>query len=269
MKLADITVVVPTRNEQENILPFLRSLPPQISLIVVDDSQDNTPNLIESHRPARTLVLRRPGNISQARQVGCDCAQTRWLLFTDADVTFAPDYFERLTTDADVTATPNYLERLIRYRGYSVIYGPKLSLADFSAYYRWFTWGQHLSHRLGIPAASGSNLLIERYAFQAVGGFDLGLNCNEDSEIVWRIKRRGYRVLFDPGLIVYARDHRRLRAGLLRKTTHSVFRSLLLYLNLIPARWRHHDWGYWSHSRSIDVAGPNPAERMVSHDHSS
>jgi glycosyltransferase involved in cell wall biosynthesis len=253
MNLTDITVVVPTRNEQENILPFLHSLPPQLPLVVVDDSQDDTPHLIEQHRPIETSLLRRPGNVSQARQRGGEYARTRWLLFTDADVTFAPDFFERLR----------------RHSGQNVIYGPKLSLDDFSTYYRWFAWGQHLSHKVGIPAASGSNLLIERHAFQAVGGFDPGLNCNEDSEIVWRIKRLGYRVLFDPDLVVYARDHRRLRAGLWRKTTHSVFRSLLLYLNLVPARWRRHDWGYWAPSRSTDVAGLSPAERIESHDHSS
>lgn len=253
MKLADITVVVPTRNEQENILPFLRSFPSQIPLIVVDDSQDNTPSLIENHRPASTSVLRRPGNISQARQWGSDRAETHWLLFTDADVTFAPDYFERLSGQ----------------RGYNVIYGPKLSLDDFYTYYRWFAWGQHLCHRLGIPAASGSNLLIDRHAFQAVGGFDPMLNCNEDSEIVWRLKRLGYKIKFDPGLVVYARDHRRLRAGLLRKTTHSIFRSLLLYFNLIPARWRRHDWGYWSHNRSMDIVGLGRGERIISNDHSS
>ncbi len=236
MKLSDITVVVPTRNEQENILPFLESFSPKIPLIIVDDSEDSTPALIERHRPARTLVLRRPGNISQARQWGGEYAQTRWLLFTDADVTFAPDYFERLSGQ----------------QGYNIVYGPKLSLVDYAAYYRWFARGQHLCHRLGIPAASGSNLLIDRHAFQAAGGFDLRLNCNEDSEIVWRLKRLGYRVRFDPGLIVYARDHRRLRAGLLRKTTHSLLRSLLLYLNLMPAHWRYHDWGYWSHRQSTD-----------------
>jgi GT2 family glycosyltransferase len=169
--------------------------------------------------------------VTQARQWGAELAASAWLLFTDADVIFAPDYFERL---------PAY------YSAYDALYGPKLSTDEFVRYYRWFAQGQRLSQALGIPAASGSNLLVRRQVFEDVGGFDLELTCNEDSELPWRIKRRGYRVGFAPDLVVYARDHRRLHQGVARKTLHSVTRSLLLYLNLVPSRWRKHDWGYWS-----------------------
>jgi hypothetical protein len=68
---------------------------------------------------------------------------------------------------------------------------------------------------------------------------------------MWRVKRRGYPVLFAPDLIVYARDHRRLEQGTARKTLHSISRCLLLYFNLMPARWRSHDWGYWSKTRDM------------------
>ena len=239
MKLDDLTVVVPTRNEQNNILPFLRSLPVELPLIVVDDSQDATRDLIEQHRPRQTLILHQPCTVTEARQIGAEVAQTAWLLFTDADIVFPPNYFARLA----------------HYRGYSAVYGPKLSTDEFVTYYRWFARGQHLCHKLGIPAATGSNLLVNRHTFSIIGGFDLQLSCNEDSELVWRVKRFGYSVFFDPDLVVYALDHRRLRYGLIRKTAHSVLRSFLLYYNLIPTRWRSHDWGYWSHRHNIDKSG--------------
>lgn len=231
MQLDELTVVVPTRNEAGNIPAFLQSLPPPLSLIVVDASQDSTPELVAAYRPERSLVLRRPSTVTEARQIGAEAAQTPWLLFTDADVTFGDHYFDRL-----------------RPHGvHHAIYGPKLSRTEFAAYYRWFAGGQHLAHRLGIPAASGSNLLIRRHTLRRIGGFDLHLTCNEDSEVVWRIKRRGYPVCFDPELVVYARDHRRLHRGVVRKTGHSILRCLLLYYDLLPSRWRSHDWGYWSH----------------------
>ena len=230
MEPEQITVIVPTRNEAENILPFLQSLPDDVSLVVVDASQDATPELVEQARPERTLVLRKPANITEARQLGAQAAQTGWLLFTDADVSFAPDYWTRLRA----------------HRECDVLYGAKLSTGEFARYYRRFTWGQGVAHRLGIPAASGSNLLIRASAFWACGGFDLQLTCNEDSEIAWRIKRHGYEVCFAPDLVVYARDHRRLYQGAVRKTMHSVTRCLLLYLGLIPDKWRSYDWGYWA-----------------------
>lgn len=243
MELDKLTIILPTRNEEHNIPEFLKSLPTSVSLIVVDASEDSTPDLVTALRPYRTLVLRHPGAVAEARQIGADAAHTPWLLFTDADISFSPEYFDQL----------------VNYHDYDVLYGPKLSTTNFARYYRWFTYGQRVSHLVGIPAASGSNLLISRRAFKAVGGFDLRLICNEDSEIAWRVKRSGYRVIFAPDLVVYARDHRRLHYGLVRKTLHSIIRCGLLYLNLMPTRWRSHDWGYWSHQRDIS----NPAKQYL------
>jgi len=126
------------------------------------------------------------------------------------------------------------------------VYGPKLSLDSYAGYYRWFARGQRLSQALGIPAASGSNLLVSHQVFESVGGFDLRLTCNEDSELAFRIQRRGFRVHYDPDLIVYEQDHRRLKRGAARKTLHSLARCSLLYLGLMPEEWRQNDWGYWT-----------------------
>ena len=230
MRLTDMTVVVPTRNERDNIPAFLASLPPEVELILVDASDDETPDLAAVLRPHKTRIVRRPLRIPAARQLGGLIAQTPWLLCTDADVVFAPDYFDRL----------------LGYTGSDTLYGPKLSADEYAGYYRWFVRGQRLSHALGIAAASGSNLLLSRRAFLAVGGFDCRLSVNEDTEIVWRVQRAGYRVTFAPNLRVYARDQRRLRRGATRKTLHSVTRCALLYTRLMPTRWRSHDWGYWT-----------------------
>jgi GT2 family glycosyltransferase len=231
-----LSVIVPTRNEAHNVPAFLASLPPGVQLIVVDASQDATPELIQTLRPHNTLLLRYASTVTQGRQWGAEAAETTWLLFTDADVIFPPDYFERLRG----------------YRGYDALYGPKLSTDEFRSYYRWFAQGQRLAHALGMPAASGSNLLVKRQVLKDIGGFDLELTCNEDSELAWRIKRRGYRVGFAPDLVVYARDHRRLHGGVARKTLHSWVRCALLYFNLMPSRWRKHDWGYWSLPRDSE-----------------
>jgi glycosyltransferase involved in cell wall biosynthesis len=244
MKLTDLTVVLPTRDEARNIRQFLRSLPSQLSLIVVDDSVDETPALIATMRPHRTLVLRRPSTVTEARQWGAEAASTEWLLFTDCDVVFAPDYFRLLSASEPCDA----------------LYGPKLSQSGYASYYRAMTGFQKVMHRLGVPAASGSNLLIRREALFQAGGFDLRLTCNEDSEIAWRMKRKGFRVAFDPKLIVFAQDQRRLRRGVLRKTLHSLTRCTLLYLHLLPERWLRNDWGYWSDRNQHQ---PAPAQRSA------
>ena len=66
---------------------------------------------------------------------------------------------------------------------------------------------------MGVPAASGSNLLIKKTICERGGGFDTELVCNEDSEIVWRLKDHGIKVAFASDLVVHATDHRRLYKG--------------------------------------------------------
>ena len=229
MRLSDVTLVLATRDEAHNIGGFLRSIPAEVRLVVVDASCDETPDLIERLRPANTCVLREPGSVTQARQRGAEVASTKWLLFSDADVVFAHDYFDRLS----------------RLLGDALYYGPKLSRDRYRGYYRWIANGQALCHACGIPAASGSNLLLPRAALCAVGGFDLRLTCNEDSEVVWRVKRAGFQVRFLSELVVYASDHRRIERGRLRKTLHSIVRCTLLYTHLMPQGLRSLDWGYW------------------------
>jgi len=219
--------------KKKNIPVFLSSLPETCHLIVVDASDDRTVEVIRELRPDRTRILHTQSTIPEARQIGAEMATTEWLLFTDADVVFPAGYFENLA----------------RYGTCDCIYGAKLSSLEYRKYYRSFAYGQQLSHLLGVPAATGSNLVIRKGVVADVGGFDLHLVCNEDSELVWRIKRNGHRVVFAADLPVYATDHRRLQRGMLRKTLHSMLRCSLLYLDLIPDRWRSQDWGYWSEPR--------------------
>ncbi len=229
MNLSDISIVLPTRNERENIRPFLAAIPDDVSLIVVDASTDNTPQLIETLRPRHTRVIQQPSTIAAARQIGAQLAHTPWLLFTDADIVFPPRFFLAILQLKNVDAA----------------YGPKLSRNRFQCYYHIIAEGQKLSQSLGIPAVSGSSFLIKRHVFWHVGGFDVQLSVNEDSEIGWRVKRYGYHIAFVPEMMVFARDHRRLERGITRKTVHSMFRNTLLYFDLLPYRWRYHDWGYW------------------------
>ncbi|MHB8838485.1 MAG: glycosyltransferase family 2 protein [Gemmatimonadaceae bacterium] len=239
----DVTVIAPARNERDNVAPFLASLPADVPLIVVDASDDDTAARIVALRPHATQVERFPGNIPVARQRGAQLAKTPWLLFTDVDVTFDAGYFDRLRA-LDLPADC------------AGIVGTKRTRDRFRAYYALFLFGQRLCALAGIPAATGSDMLMRRDALLACGGFDASLSVNEDSEAMWRCQRAGYRVRFESGLIVYARDHRRLERGVLRKFAHSSLRCLALYLDILPARWKAADWGYWESPPALPVAAP-------------
>ncbi|MHB0857074.1 MAG: glycosyltransferase family 2 protein [Anaerolineae bacterium] len=230
----DVTIVVPTRNEANTIVAFLASVPAGIEVIVVDASDDATPQLALQQRGAHIRVLRSPGNITEARQYGAEATRSPWILFSDADVAFSLDYFRQLG----------------RYDDLDLLYGPKFPSGRYATRHRWIALGQRLLHTLGIPSASGSNLLIRREAFFRIGGFDLRLNRNEDSELAWRAQRRGCRVRFAPDMVVFSRSDHRLRHGSLLRALHSFVRCILLFSGLMPDRWRASGWGYWSPGRS-------------------
>lgn len=231
--LHDISVVIPTRNEAHNIAACLASLHPAVELIVVDASDDGTDALILQLRPHRTAVIRSNARITLARQLGAQVAQGRWIVFSDADVRFAPGYFEYVA----------------RYVDSDAFYGPKYATTTYRRYSQFFNACQRTIHRLGIPAASGSNMGLRREVFERVGGFRLDLPVNEDTELMMRVDRLGFYVKYVRDLAVRSLDDRRLDRGITLKTLHSLSRNLLLFVNLyvpMPRRWLSHDWGYWS-----------------------
>lgn len=229
----DITILLPTRNEEKNIGRFLSHLPPHLPLIVVDASTDRTPQIIREMRPDANIIRRR-STVTEAREIGYKQAKTSWLLFTDADVRFPENYWETLYT---------YLRHGDKY---SVVYGTKSSSDQYHEYYEFFRHAQQFFHNLGISAATGSNLVIRKEVLEAVDGFDMRLTCNEDTEVVWRIMRRSYPVVFVPDLKVYAYDHRRLDRGTIKKSIHSTLRCFMIFSGMFPDSWISYDFGYWN-----------------------
>jgi glycosyltransferase involved in cell wall biosynthesis len=250
---ATISVVVPTKNERENLPRFLASLPDDVELVLCDASDDGTPDLALALRSKNTVVLATPGSIAAARQAGAETSTGDVLVFADADVEFETGYFERLRAVMSPSPQPSLKDRERDYP-WDAMCGPKLSRDTYARYYQLVSRAQQITYStLGIVGASGSNMVVTRAAFQELGGFRLDLRCNEDTELFLRAGRRRFRVHFDPDLVVWATDHRRLRRGLVRKSAHSLIRNALLFLVCkrpgLP-RLLAHDWGYWSTSRS-------------------
>jgi glycosyltransferase involved in cell wall biosynthesis len=235
--LERISVVIPTRNEARNIGACLASIPAEVELVAVDASDDSTPEIIHALRPRQTQIIQSRAGIAAARQIGAEAASGEWLIFCDADICFAPDYFLRIAP----------------YLALDAFYGIKLATATHATYARCFTAGQSLSHRMGFPAASGSNMAVRRRILQSVGGFRADLPVNEDSELFLRLAYHGYHVGYATDLAVHSLDDRRLDAGVARKLLHSAARCVLIAAALrvpLPQRLLRHDWGYWRPRRT-------------------
>lgn len=120
-----LAVVIPTRNEAENIRPLLDDLDAVLSeqteIIFVDDSNDETPAAIEAERAQRarriTLVHRSEGargdGLAGAVAQGLALADAEWVCVLDADLQHPPTLVPRLLERAkaggvDVVAASRY-----------------------------------------------------------------------------------------------------------------------------------------------------------------
>ncbi len=108
-----LSVVVPTRNEAGNIQPLVRRLekavPAHLEVIFVDDSDDETPSVIESvaweSECAVKLVHREPGKrdggLGGAVVEGLRAASFEWVCVMDGDLQHPPELVPQLMASAE------------------------------------------------------------------------------------------------------------------------------------------------------------------------
>ena len=101
---ADVTVIIPARNEEKTIHAAVASFAGQAPVIVVDDaSSDKTP---EVARSAGATVIDAPrlkkgmAGKANACSAGARAAGTNWLLFVDADTRFREEFLPSLMGEA-------------------------------------------------------------------------------------------------------------------------------------------------------------------------
>jgi glycosyltransferase involved in cell wall biosynthesis len=202
-----ISVVVPTHNRRALLERLVRALDTQqevasYEVVVVDDgSTDGTKDELErlSKRSRSSLVaVRLDANRgpAAARNAGWRRAQAPLVAFTDDDC----------------TPQPGWLAALLRaLGGADVVQGRTLPDPDQMARRNAF------SHSVVVEAEWGfyeaCNIAYRRTVLEQLGGFDEGFRqerrdhtsgpiFGEDTDLAWRAKRAGARIVFDPDALV-------------------------------------------------------------------
>jgi serine/threonine protein kinase/glycosyltransferase involved in cell wall biosynthesis len=128
----DLTVVIPTRNERDNIMPLLHELQESLDgmkaeIIFVDDSDDDTPTIITGasvamstsmfhvHVEHRQPGTARAGGLATAVVYGMNRAQAEFVAVIDADLQHPPKqlhvfYDQAAMHNADLVIASRYIK---------------------------------------------------------------------------------------------------------------------------------------------------------------
>lgn len=218
-----LTVIVPAKNEAKAIRATLQALLasdcPNLRIIAVDDrSTDATGEIMDAiaRQPNAGNGKLRVLHVADlpagwlgkphAMALAAQSAQSDWLLFTDADVLFAPDAFRRALHYAEqdradhLVVYPTMLLRGI---------GERMFLAFFQGISVWAA----RAWKVADPRAKrdfigvGAFNMVRRSVYDALGGYEaLRMEVLEDMALGHRVKQAGYAQR-----VAFGRDLARIR----------------------------------------------------------
>jgi mycofactocin system glycosyltransferase len=203
--LADVTAVVPVKDDALRLPDALASLAGVARIVVVDDgSTDGTGDVA---RAAGATVVRhdRPQGPAAARNAGLAAADTPLVVMVDADTTAEPGWVEGLLAalvDPEVLLVAPRVLGLDR-RGGSLVerYERVQSPLDQGPQSGLVGPGRDRGY---VPAAA---LLVRREELLALGGFDAALHTGEDVDLCARASAAGWLLRYDASVLV-RHDHR-------------------------------------------------------------
>lgn len=226
-----ISVIIPTKNEEDNILTLLDillcSLPNESEIIISDsNSTDNTINHINSYRDSR-LKLIQGGLPSVGRNKGADISKSEYLIFIDADM---------LPTKSLIDKTL----RIINEGKYKLI-GCKIGTYSKSIkskiLYKLCNLSIYLS-KLEKPFVVGGYFVIEKKLFNELGKFDEDILHCEDYCLSSQVNRRDFHIIND---YVYTGDRRIRKMGFFGMLSYFIKNIL----NRNKKNYFKKDVGYW------------------------
>ncbi len=237
-----VDVVVPCRDHGPllpRLVERLADIGPATITIVDDGSGAPLPHLGDSVRVVRHTTALGPG---AARNRGAAEGTAAWLLFVDADIELLDGWWPPLASAA--TSWPHPAGVAPRVLG--------ADRGDRPAIVR---------PRSRVPFTPGAALLVQRSAFDEVGGFATDLVGGEDVDLVWRLIDDGHLVAYEPASVVRHPEQATLRARLRQQVSYGASQAALAVRH--PAKVRSTEMSPWSVAIWALALG-SPRARMAS-----
>jgi glycosyltransferase involved in cell wall biosynthesis len=209
MPKLELSIIVPTYNEKENICNILKALNDQTTtrkdyeVIVVDGgSKDGTRDLAQKCG-ADKIIMQKGEGIAGAKNDGADAAKGKILATMDADVIPPKTWIEILLKRFS-------RKKIVGLAGVSASI-EKDSISRLSL--RLLALWARLCAAVGRPLLSGQGSAIRLDVFKKIGGFKPEFNMIHDVEIGMRARKYG-KIDFDRNWIVYTSSRRIKKMGL-------------------------------------------------------
>ena len=197
-----ISVVIPTHNRAPILARCLDALVPQRpdEIVVVDDgSQDGTRELLAQREGVRGIHRARAGGRSAAKNTGVEAARGEVVLFLDDDAIAQPGLVDRHREHHD--RHPGSHEALLGH----VTWSPEVEVTPH------MHWLENGGPMFAYPAIDDPDDVSWRMLYTVnvslkrdfLEPFDEGLPIYEDTELGYRLSRRGLRLRYDRAALAY------------------------------------------------------------------
>lgn len=181
----DVTVVIPVRDRADLLNRCLTALGGRHPIVVVDDGSRDPDAIAEAVGDRATLIRRpRNGGAGPARNTGLEHVATELVAFVDSDCESPADWIDHLAghfADPLVAAVAPRVAGVLDLGDQPALVVPNSRVAY-------------------VPTAA---LLVRRAALDDVGVFDETIHRGEDTDLVWRLHEAGWRVRYDPTVVVH------------------------------------------------------------------
>lgn len=182
------TIVIPTLNEEANILNLLNDLTKQTNkdfcVVVVDgESKDKTQHLVKSFTKIGKRVklkISDKKNVSYQRNIGAQESKSEWIIFMDADNRIPNYYIQGLRFNAEMY-NPDIL---------STWMSPDTNTAQDRATAMVLNNFIELSKNTINPYILESMILVKKKSFDTLGGFDTEIGWHEGGDLLRRAKKK-------------------------------------------------------------------------------
>jgi len=204
----DVSVIIVTYNHQKHITSCLESVireDPGEVVVVDNGSRDRTTTIIEGSYPQVKLIKnsKNPG-FGAANNIGVKNSKGKYLVFLNPDTkvesTAIKELVNPIKKDKNLVTSP----KILLYHGEKInTCGNKQHITGMA-----FTRGagddpKEWNISQLVNGISGACFAMTQENFQKLGGFDENLFLYmEDSELSWRIKSHGLKILYVPGAVV-------------------------------------------------------------------